>query len=218
MTQTQTPPETLTERSYQVLRDRLIMVDIAPGDPINEQALMEELQMGRTPIREALKLLEVDHLVVSFPRRGTFATQVDIAELSAISQMRLVLEPLAGSRAAEFRGGPYADQLRAVRERLVTRDYLGRVSRRELIEDDVEVHRLVYRAAQNYLLEETLIRLDNLATRIWCIMLDRLSELVPHVAEHIELIDMILAGDTEGAAADLRDHVTNFEAMVRAAL
>src|SRR4051812_27552518 len=90
----------LAEQAYRTLRDRLIMLDIAPGDPLNEAQLAAELVFGRTPLREALKRLETDHLVVSYPRRGTFATIVDITELAAISEVRQLLEPLAARKAA----------------------------------------------------------------------------------------------------------------------
>ena len=76
------------------------MLEIAPGDPLNEGQLAAELGFGRTPLREALKRLETDHLVVSYPRRGTFATIVDITELAAISEVRQLLEPLAARKAA----------------------------------------------------------------------------------------------------------------------
>ena len=100
MTSVAAGQESLAERAYLQLRERLIMLAIAPGDPINEGLLAAELDIGRTPIREALKRLETDHLVVSYPRRGTFATIVDITELAAISEMRQLLEPLAARKAA----------------------------------------------------------------------------------------------------------------------
>ncbi|MAO80463.1 MAG: GntR family transcriptional regulator, partial [Nocardioides sp.] len=78
----------LADRAYEALRHRLVMLDIAPGDVINEAALSAELEVGRTPIREALKRLEGAHLVVSYPRRGTFAANVDITDLAAITEMR----------------------------------------------------------------------------------------------------------------------------------
>ena len=65
------------EAAYRQLRDKLIMLEIRPGEPINDGQLAAELGFGRTPVREAIKRLEVDHLVVSYPRRGTFATTVD---------------------------------------------------------------------------------------------------------------------------------------------
>ena len=60
--------------------------------------------------------------------------------------------------------------------------------RRELMEYDVEVHRLIYRAAGNRHLEESLVRLDNLATRIWCLVLDRLPAITEHISEHVGLL------------------------------
>src|SRR5437763_11184154 len=68
----------LADKAYVAIRDRLIMLDIRPGEPIDDGDLARELGVGRTPVREALKRLEGDRLVVSFPRRGTFATGMDI--------------------------------------------------------------------------------------------------------------------------------------------
>src|SRR5689334_23597367 len=74
-------PASLADKAYVAIRDRLIMLDIRPGDPIDDDALAQDLGVGRTPVREALKRLEVDRLVVSYPRRGTFATGMDISDL-----------------------------------------------------------------------------------------------------------------------------------------
>ncbi|QCU78909.1 GntR family transcriptional regulator [Citricoccus sp. SGAir0253] len=209
----------LADQAYQAIRDRLIMLDIAPGEPINEGRLSEEFGFGRTPVREALKRLETDHLVASFPRRGTFATTVDITELAAISEVRQLLEPLAARKAALNTNEAVRDQLREVSAALESLDSLeaGR-GRRELMEYDLEVHRLIYRAAGNHHLQEPLIRLDNLATRIWCVVLDRLPSVQDHIVEHRDLIQAILEGDADRAARLAADHVGHFESMVRAAL
>src|SRR5918912_4463877 len=91
----------LADKAYVAIRDRLIMLAIRPGDPIDDDALSQDLGVGRTPVREALKRLEVDRLVVSYPRRGTFATGMDISDLAHISEIRVPLEPVAARRAAE---------------------------------------------------------------------------------------------------------------------
>ena len=80
-------PVSLADRAYLAIRDQLIMLDIQPGEPIDEYQLARSLGVGRTPSREALKRLEGDRLVVSYPRRGTFATGMDIADLAHISEM-----------------------------------------------------------------------------------------------------------------------------------
>ena len=90
----------LADQAYHQLRDQLVLLDIPPGAPIIEGRLSAQLGIGRTPIREGLKKLESDRLVVSYPRRGTFATQVDITDLADISELRQVLEPLAARRSA----------------------------------------------------------------------------------------------------------------------
>ncbi len=152
----------LADHAYEVLRHRLIMLDITPGDPINEAALSTELEVGRTPIREALKRLERDHLVVSYPRRGTFATNVDLTDLSTISEMREALEPIAARRAAR---NLTPDRRQGFTAAISDLRALGSADdQRTLMERDLEVHRLIYSSVDNPHLSETLIRLDDLAT------------------------------------------------------
>lgn len=208
--------ESLSDRAYQILRDRLIMLDIAPGEPINEAALVQELNIGRTPLREALKRLEVDHLVHSYPRRGTFATRVDITELAAITEVRLALEPLAADRAAALGGGSLRAQIEQTLHSI--KNFKGDESRRTLMENDLAVHRLIYQAAANHHMEETLIRLDNLATRIWCLTLDRLPSIEEHIAEHLALLQAVLDQDPSTASELAREHIASFESSVRAVL
>ena len=86
------PPLSLADRAYLALRDRLITLQIRPGEPIDDGQIARELDVGRTPVREALKRLENDRLVIAYPRRGTFATSVDITDLAHINEIRLQLD------------------------------------------------------------------------------------------------------------------------------
>lgn len=210
-------PISLAEQAYRDIRDRLIMLDIRPGEPINDGQLSVELGVGRTPVREALKRLETDHLVVSYPRRGTFATIVDITELADVSELRRSLEPLAARKAAlnasKVDRTALSDLARDI-ARLGDRN----VDKRGLMEYDLSVHRLIYRAAGNPHLEEALIRLDNLATRIWCLVLDKVPTIEGHIEEHIDLLEAIVAGESEKAGALALEHITSFEQTIRAVL
>ncbi|PJJ44824.1 DNA-binding GntR family transcriptional regulator [Glutamicibacter mysorens] len=208
--------ESMAERAYQVLRDRLIMMDIAPGDPINEAQLVAELGIGRTPLREALKRLEVDHLVQSYPRRGTFASRVDITELADITEVRQALEPLAAAKAAVLQGGSARAGIQTTLA--AVQQLSGENLRRTLMENDLEVHRLIYQAAGNHHLEQTLIRLDNLATRIWCMALDRLPSIDEHIDEHVALLQAILDGHAQRAQELALEHIVHFEKSVRSVL
>jgi len=210
-------PASLADRAYEAIRDRLVMLDIRPGEPLNDDALAQELGTGRTPVREALKRLEGDRLVVAYPRRGTFATAVDITDLAHISEIRAELEPVAASRAARTASTETRERLS-----LLAADVAGLEAavsdRRELLRRDVQVHRHIYRAAGNPHLEDILVRLDNLATRIWCLFLDRIPAIGGHVGEHAALLEAIVAGEDEKAAQLALDHVVGFERAVRAVL
>ncbi|MGQ1838110.1 GntR family transcriptional regulator [Kocuria turfanensis] len=213
----QDEPLSLADRAFLQLQDRLIFLDIPPGAPLNEGRLSQELHLGRTPLREALKRLESEHLVVTYSRRGTFATTVDITALSEISQVREVLEPLAAQLAAERRGGSVRSQLEELRDRLANPEN-ERLDRDEALRWDVRIHRAIYAAAGNSHLQATLERYSNLATRIWCVVADRIPELQEHITVHSALLTAVLEGDAEEAADIMLTHVRDFETQIRQVL
>ncbi len=207
----------MADRAYAVIKDRLIMLDIRPNDPIDDGALAQELGIGRTPVREALKRLETDRLVVAYPRRGTFATGVDIADLAGISEIRAQLEPLAARRAAERASRSTRAELTDLASATASLD-IGTLDRTELMRWDQTVHRAIYRATNNAHLEDVLVRYDDLATRIFCLFLDRLPDVDQHVGEHAELLRTIADGEVDRAEELAREHVLGFERAVRAAI
>jgi DNA-binding GntR family transcriptional regulator len=208
-------PMSFADQAYLAIRDKLIMLDIRPNGAIVESELAVQLKVGRTPVREALKRLEADRLVVSFPRRGTFATGVDVADLRHISQIRVNLEPVAARSAAENASAAMRAHLLELADRTEALD-VGSIDRDELMRWDLRVHRAIYRAAGNPHLEDVLVRYDNLATRIFCLFLDRLPTVARHVGEHTALLRAIAAGESDAAAAIALEHVTGFEKAVRA--
>lgn len=208
---------TFAERAYRALRDRLIMLAIPPGSPIDDAHLAAELGFGRTPVREALKRLEAERLVISYPRRGTFATDVHISDLTHVCEVREQLEPVAAATAARRATTEDHDRLRALCDEL---DTLGPAAEAPdagaLMAVDLRVHRAVYAAVHNPYLENTLQWYDNLATRIWCLFLDRLPDLAGHVDEHRPLLQAVISGDADGAARMSAEHVAHFEKAIRA--
>ncbi|MBT2228381.1 GntR family transcriptional regulator [Nonomuraea sp. NEAU-A123] len=207
----------MSDQAYQEIRDRLVMLDIRPGAPINEQHLALELGLGRTPVREALKRLETDKLVVAFPRRGTFATEVHITDLAHLSEVRLLLEPAAAAHAARRARPAEREILTALANGVAELDTAA-IPSRELIRADLRIHRAVYDSTHNPHLRDTLLRYDNLATRIWCLLLDQIPEIASHIQEHGPLLRAIVAGDADGAASHARNHVEGFEQQVRTLL
>lgn len=206
----------LAEQAYEVLRDRLVMLEIRPGAPINDDHLARELGLGRTPVREALKRLERERLVVAYPRRGTFATEVNITDLGHIAEVRQELEPVAATAAARRATGVDRAFLRSLATTLRGSRHMSAST--DLMRLDMRAHRAIYAATRNPYLEDTLVHYDNLATRIWCLFLDRVPDLAGHVSEHSDLLGAIAAGEADRAAELAAAHVAHFERVIRAAL
>ena len=209
-------PRSQSETAYLRIKDRIVCLDMAPGSVVNEARLREELDIGRTPIREALQRLALENLVKSIPHRGTFVTDVNITDLARITEVRVVLEAHAARLAAERLTGQ--DRL-AVQELLATLEgRSGAADQRELMRLDQQIHRQIYRAARNTFLESTLERYFNLSQRLWYLVVDQEVRLREAVAEHAELLRAVLAGEGSRAEDSMRRHVTGFEREIRRAL
>jgi DNA-binding GntR family transcriptional regulator len=210
------PRELLADRAYVELRDRLVTLRIPPGAPIDEDLIGQELAMGRTPVREAIKRLALENLVTVFPRRGTFASEINITDLAHISDVRCRLEGHAAYRAAERITDAQRAELRGLLEDLAGSRGSDDVA--VLMALDARVHRSIYSWAGNPYLEATLGGYFNLSLRIWHLVLDRLPHLFARVHEHAEVLQAIAAGEAEAARDVLAHHIATFEREIRAVL
>jgi DNA-binding GntR family transcriptional regulator len=200
----------LADRAYLSIRDLIVSLELAPGALIDERQLVETLGIGRTPVREALRRLAQEQLVEVFPRRGMFVTGVDVRDLARISEVRAALEPEAARLAAERATDEERDELASLSDQIK--------GGADLMGLDEHIHRAVYAAAHNHLLEKTLGEYYVLALRIWMIALDRAHDLADAVEAHRDLLHEIVVGNSDGAAKLMRAHVENFEQAMRKAL
>jgi DNA-binding GntR family transcriptional regulator len=196
--------QSLADKAYHEIRGLIVSLELAPGAVIDERDLIERLGIGRTPVREALRRLAHERLVEVYPRRGMFVTGIDVRQLARLSEVRAVLEPEAARLAAERA----TDDDRARLDVLLAELDAGGS---ELMQLDERIHRAVYRAAHNDLLEATLEQYYALALRIWMLALERTQDLEEAVEAHRDLLEAIRDGDGERAAQTMRDHVENFE-------
>ena len=90
----------VAERAYLDMRDRIVRLRLAPGTVLREDALMGEMKIGRTPLREAVKRLALEDLVAVQPRRGTFVSGVEASDIVHIKEVRAELEGYAAELAA----------------------------------------------------------------------------------------------------------------------
>jgi DNA-binding GntR family transcriptional regulator len=204
-----------SEEAYLRIRDRIVCLEMPPGSVVNEARLREELDIGRTPIREALQRLAQENLIKSIPHRGTFVTDVNITDLARITEVRIVLEAHAARLASDRLSA--ADRV-AVAELLEVLEKGTNLDQRELMRLDQRIHRQIYKSARNPFLEATLERYFNLSLRLWYLVLDREVGLREALREHMELLHAILAGDPDRAEDSMRRHVSNFEQEIRKAL
>jgi DNA-binding GntR family transcriptional regulator len=194
----------------------IVTLRLAPGAPIDEDLLGHQLGMGRTPAREAIKRLALENLVTVFPRRGTFASEINITDLAHISDVRIQLEGHAAHRAAERITEGQLREMDILLDRLSASR--GSDDRAELMALDARVHRFIYRCAGNPFMEETLGRYLNLSLRIWYLVIDRLPHLFTRVHEHDEMLRAIAAGEAQHAREILVEHIATFEREIRSVL
>jgi len=205
----------LSDKAYQLIRQKIITLELPPLSAIDEQALMEELQLGRTPIREALQRLSTQDLVLLAPRRGMFVADISITDLQKIFELRMALEGFCARMAAE-RASP--EQLAAMKEVVRALDAVPDEDYKGLMMIDERFHELLYEAADNEFLENVLLRLHALSFRIWHLVLERIGCVRSALEQHIAITDAIEDKDGDRAEILVRQHVAEFQQQIRAAL
>ncbi len=204
----------LSDQAYRQIRDAIIGLRLEPGAPLVDRALSEWLGIGLTPVRDALKRLTLERLAVSYPARGTYVSPINIADASALNEVRVQLEGLAASLAAE-RATPAQKQTLL---ELVADLELEHDDRSTHTELDGRVHRAIYAAARNDFLETTLNQYANLALRIWNLGLKREPVEMRSVRTQREVVEAIVRGDGEDARRAAEEHLLGFAANANSLL
>ncbi len=206
----------LADQAYYRIRELIVSLELAPGSLISERDLMQRFELGRTPVREALRALARERLVEVYPRRGIFVARIDVGDLAGLSEVRAVLESEAARLAAERATEDDRAEIAALLGEL--NGAAGELGERELIDLDQRIHRHIYRSAHSPFLEATLNEYYVLTLRIWFLALDKVARLEDAVHEHRELLEAIRDGDPGRAAEAMHRHVTRFEQAIRRVL
>jgi DNA-binding GntR family transcriptional regulator len=208
-------PSLVAERAYLELRDRIVTLRLAPGTALREDELMREMAIGRTPLREAVKRLALENLVAVQPRRGTFVTAIEAADIVNITEVRAELEGYAAELAA-LRMDP---QARAGAEALLHEvEELSRPDDQDwLMRTDERIHHFTWEASGNPYLTETLERYFTHSLRIWYLVLDRVPGLGHAVHDQTGLLQALLDGKGDEARTRMREHILAFQREILAA-
>jgi DNA-binding GntR family transcriptional regulator len=203
-------------RAYALIKEKIINLELAPGTVINDAVLTEEFGFGRTPIREALKLLEAERLVVTVPRRGIFVAHVSITDLQQISEVRVELEGLATRLAVERATAGELAGLRACLDAAAGNGESGSAETR--LAQDRKLHQLLAAAAHNKFLESEIERFYDLSARLWYLAIERLPAHEVDVLSHQQILDALEQRDVERAERLMREHIRNFQRTVKKAI
>lgn len=205
----------LSDKAYELIRHKIITLELPPLSAIDEQALMQDLDLGRTPIREALQRLAAEDLVWLAPRRGMFVADISITDLQKVFEARMCLEGFCARLAAERASRRQLEQMEALIQQL---NNVPDGDNRALMVIDETFHELLYEAADNEFIAETLRRLHALSFRLWHLVLDRLGDVRAAMEQHREITEALKARDCEQAEALLQAHIADFQNEIRSVL
>ncbi len=204
--------ELVAERAYVALRDRIVTLRLAPGTALREDELMREMEIGRTPLREAVKRLQLEDLVAVQPRRGTFVTDVEASDIVNISEVRVELEAyaaeLAATRMNDAAGEAAGVLLSEIEE--VTRPH----EQEWLMRFDERIHRFTWETAGNRYLVDTLEFYFTHSLRIWYLVLDRVPGLGHTVHDQMHLLEALIDHDGARARRVMSEHILEFQREV----
>jgi DNA-binding GntR family transcriptional regulator len=198
-------PPSLSEHVCQVLREDILSGRLPAGSHLAEASVMERTSVSRTPVREGLRRLEAEGLVITYRSRGTFVThRLAPAEAIVIYDARLLLEPLLTRMAVERMTLALVSAVRDVCDRFV--QALDSADPREAVKLDTDFHLTIYEASGSQLLNVlrgywTRLQLE-LSERVYGVELPR-----SFAAEHLEIVEALEDGDAELAGRRMAAHI-----------
>lgn len=187
------------------IRDLIIQDQLTPGQWIREQALADKLNVSRTPLREALKMLELDGLIRLLPNRGAVVTELTVVEVKEKLEVLAVLEALAGKLACQNATDAELAEIRALHYEMLA--WFSRQNRLEYFKLNQKIHQAIVAASGNRTLIETHARINaqlyrvryqsNLRNELWGTA----------VEEHENMLAALDARNSEELAMCMLNHL-----------
>lgn len=179
-------------KAYSVIKDRILTCQYAPGSALNEGRLADELEISKTPVRQALAMLAHEGFVEVLPRQGYRVTDLSITDVQEIFNLRLLLEPAAAAMAADHATAEQLQELRALAEEHESADH-----------DDYEAfvtqarafHVKLAEASGNGRLASTLTHLLEEMQRLYLSGFDIRAGIEQQRGDHRDLVAALLKGN-----------------------
>jgi DNA-binding GntR family transcriptional regulator len=212
--------DTLAQKAYHELRDRLRAGKLPPGTRLVNRTLAAELGFSFTPVREAISRLASEGLVEQVPGAGAFVRRLDRQDLAQLYDLRATLEPYAAAEAARHISAVELEELRRVCSEFeaIAEHCRGRkpraatAKRREAwLRAEERFHELLIEAARNPWLTKMAVEL-RLVSLVFASQLEAADLLTPEVAqrtwrEHAKLLELLEERDADAAQAWMKAHI-----------
>lgn len=202
----------LREVVFNTLQRAILRGDLVPGQRLMEIQLAEKMGVSRTPVREAIRKLELEGLVVMVPRKGAEVAHISGKNLRDVLEVRRALEELAGELACKRMTEEEFKRLERANHRFTS--LLGGDDITEIAQADEEFHGLIYQATEN----DRLIQMVNhLREQMYRYRIEHIKDRSQRkilVQEHQEIMRALAARDVEATRRTIRNHINKQEITV----
>ena len=203
----------LTEKAYQILVHKIVTLDLAPGSVLTESRLMQELKIGRTPIREAIQRLIAEGLVTHLHHRGMLVADLRAADVQQIYEFRAQIEGYAARLAASRMTSSALDELQRLHREMDRA--VADADAESFITQDRRFHELLARGSGNRYVEAVLLNIYNLHLRLWYYLFAKQGGLSETVHEHQGLIAALVRRNPDEAESFMRAYVARLARQIR---
>lgn len=193
------------DRAYQTLKRRLITLELTPGDALDLGALSRELELGRTPLIEAIQRLAQEDLLAVHPRRGTIVTQPSLSQVRYVLEVRDTYEARAARLAAYRRSDAQLRELEELLDRQLHDRDLDDHAR--FLLHDYRMHLAVATISGNPLLIRALDHLLALNMRLWFVFFRIHDPQARYLFSHQPIFEAVAHRDPDAAEAAALAHV-----------
>ena len=198
--------EPLRKQVYEVLREAILKGNIEPGEKITEVEIAEELNVSRTPVREAFRMLELEELIIIIPQQGVFIAGIKSKEeIDEIFLVRRELEGLAAYQAAKNITREQAEKLELYSEQI--KECIENNNLKRCVRLDISFHQIIKGASNNKWLEKFLDSLFEKVTRFRSKSLGQKGRMKKALNEHKKLATAIANGESELARDLAQKHI-----------
>jgi DNA-binding GntR family transcriptional regulator len=199
----------LREVVCETLRNAIVEGILKPGERLMEIRVSEELGVSRTPVREAIRKLELEGFVVMIPRRGTYVSNLSIKDINEVFEVRTALDILAAGMAAERITESELEQM----ERLLVQfgEYIEQDDIAKIVEADSQFHDILYSASRNTRLVGIINNLREQLTRFRSISMSYPGRLKEMLGEHARMVESLGRRNVTLAKRLAGEHMANAE-------